>query len=83
MKRIKDFGKFYEETEYEINGVRYIVSSKFKPINICKIDNTINDKLKKYLGGDFAPLTKLSQETTIQAEYVMTAGEEEKCSQTM
>ena len=38
MKKLKDFYGFISEEEYVIGGVRYKVSSKFAPANICKIE---------------------------------------------
>ncbi len=66
--------------EYIINGVRYIVSTQFS-----KTENkTMKEKLSDFIGSDFAHLTTDEDKNTIQAEYVCsTAGEEDKCSQTM
>ena len=60
--------------EYVINGVRYIVSTRFS-----KTENkTIKEKLSDFIGSDFAHLTTDEDENTIQAEYVCsTAGEED------
>ncbi len=77
-KRLNDFVDFNRDSEYEINGVRYIVSSKFPPCKITKIENTINDRLKNHIGSDFAHLTTDEDKNTIQAEYVCsTAGKED------
>ncbi len=46
------------DAEYEINGVKYIVSSRFANANICHLENTMTDKLKNYVGSDFADLLK-------------------------
>lgn len=45
--------------EYMINGVRYIVCGKFEDFNIKKYSdsNHLNNRLKKYLTGDFAELS--------------------------
>lgn len=45
--------------EYMINGVRYIVFGKFEDFNIKKYSdsNHLNNRLKKYLTGDFAELS--------------------------
>ncbi len=57
LKEIVPFGKFAEETEYVINGVRYIVSSKFKQNETSfEFKNSIKDRTKKYLGSDFSEL---------------------------
>ncbi len=75
MKEIVSVGT--GENEYVINGVRYIVSSRFIPENFHKIENTITDKLKNFIGGDFADLITDEENAKIDAEYVMTAGKEE------
>lgn len=78
MKKLKDFYGLISEEEYVVGGVRYKVSSKFAPANICKIENTISDKAQKYVGSDFAHLTKTQDKNTMNAEYVcLTAGKED------
>ena len=78
MKKLKGFYGLISEEEYVIGGVRYKVSSKFAPANICKIENTISDKAQKYVGSDFAHLTKTQDKNTMNAEYVcLTAGKED------
>ena len=78
IKKINDFCGFLEEDEYVIGGVLYKVSSSFAPANICNLENTISDKVQKYVGSDFAHLTTDEDENTIQAEYVCsTAGKED------
>lgn len=60
--------------EYVINGVRYIVSTRFSKIE----SKTMKEKLSEFIGSDFAHLTTTEDENTIQAEYVCsTAGEED------
>ncbi|MBR4049897.1 MAG: hypothetical protein IKK09_05315 [Clostridia bacterium] len=69
-----------DANEYVINGVRYIVSSRFSKTE----HKTMKEKLSEFIGSDFAHLTTTEDKNTIQAEYVCsTAGEEDKCSQTM
>ena len=78
MKKLKDFYGLASDSEYVIDGVLYKVSSKFAPANICKIENTISDKARKYVGSDFAHLTKTQDKNTMNAEYVcLTAGKED------
>lgn len=62
------------DNEYVINGVRYIVSTRFS-----KTENkTMKEKLSDFIGSDFAHLTTNEDKNTIQAEYVCsTAGEED------
>lgn len=78
MKKIKNFYGLGCDSEYAIDGVLYKVSSKFAPVNISKIENTISDKAQKYVGSDFAHLTKTQDKNTMNAEYVcLTAGKED------
>lgn len=78
MKKLKDFYGLISEEEYVIGGVRYKVSSKFVPTNISKIENTISDKAQKYVGSNFAHLTKTQDKNTMNAEYIcLTAGKED------
>ena len=76
---IVSFGS--EEREYTINGVRYIVESRYEPINFRNIGQTtkLGSCLKSYITGDFADLPSLSADGKIDAEYVCTAaGKEEQ-----
>ena len=61
-----------DANEYVINGVRYIVSTRFS-----KTENkTLKEKLSEFIGGDFAHLTTTQDTNTINTEYVnSTAGE--------
>ena len=77
IKKINDFCGFLEEDEYVIGGVLYKVSSSFAPANILNLENTIDDKVQKYIGSDFAHLTLVPDEDKIEAEYVTTAGKED------
>ena len=63
-----------ETEEYVINGVRYIVSTKHSETESM----TFVDKIKRYLGSDFAHLTTAEDINTINTECVcMTAGKED------
>lgn len=77
IKKINDFCGFLEEDEYVIGGVLYKVSSSFAPANICNLENTMREKVEKYVGSDFAHLTLVPDEDKIKAEYVTTAGKED------
>lgn len=77
IKKINDFCGFLGEEEYVIGGVLYKVSSSFVPANICNLENTIGDKVQKYVGSDFAHLTLVPDTDKIEAEYVTTAGKED------
>ena len=60
--------------EYVINGVRYFVSVKHSGTESM----TFIDKIKRYLGSDFAHLTTAEDINTINTECVcMTAGKED------
>ena len=61
-----------DANEYVINGVRYLVSSRFS-----KTENkTMKEKLSDFIGSDFAHLTTTQDTNTINTEYVnSTAGE--------
>lgn len=63
-----------DANEYVINGVRYIVSTRFTETE----NKTMKEKLSEFIGSDFAHLTTNEDENTIQAEYVCsTAGKED------
>lgn len=63
-----------------INGVRYIVCGKFEDFNIKKYSdsNHLNNRLKKYLTGDFAELSVDSINDKMTDEYdCSTVGKED------
>ena len=61
-----------ETEEYEINGVRYIVTQKFS----TKENKTMKEKISAFIGSDFAHLTIADDINTLNTEYVnSTAGE--------
>ena len=69
-----------QETVYVINGVRYIVSSTFrsKKANKARSSQTLTDRIKKIITGDFVPLTKENPPSKMAEEYVCsTAGKED------
>ena len=68
------------EHEYKIGDVTYIVTSHFaKPTDTEKL--TITDRMKSFVGGDFADLTADMDSATINDEYVCSAaGKEDTCS---
>ena len=66
---------------YVINGVRYVVSSKYqKPdFNDLKQNTVLNDCVENYLTSDFADLPSVDTDNIINTEYDCTAaGQEEK-----
>ncbi len=65
--------------EYVINGVRYVVESRFqKPNHKNNRKNTLlKDCIKNYLTSDFADLPSDDKDNIINAEYDCTAAEKE------
>ena len=61
-----------DANEYVINGVRYVVSTRFS-----KTENkTMKEKISAFIGSDFAHLTNADDINTLNTEYVnSTAGE--------
>ena len=68
------------EHEYKIGDVTYIISSHFaQPSEPVK--ETLSDRLKHFVGGDFADLTADVEKYKIDSEYVCSAaGKEDLCS---
>ena len=61
-----------ETEEYEINGVRYIVTQKFS----TKEAKTMKERISAFIGSDFAHLTNADNINTLNTENVnSTAGE--------
>ena len=58
--------------EYVVNGVRYIVSTRFSKTE----SKTMKEKLSEFIGGDFAHLTTTQDINTINTEYVNSTAEE-------
>lgn len=54
--------------EYVINGVRYIVSSRFADPK--KNHETMKERVEKYVKSDFADLTANGSSDIIKGEYV-------------
>ena len=65
-------------TEYQINGVTYLIDAVFLP---AKQKITLRDRLKSYLKNHYTDLTHCKSGTILQSEYVLTAGKEDLCSQ--
>ena len=70
-----------DDHEYSVNGVRYVVSSRFqKPFEKPK-NPMMSERVNHYLSGDFAELTVNKHYSTMAEEYVCsTVGEEALCS---
>ncbi len=64
------------EHEYIVNGVKYVVASRFEPLT-NKVSPIINDRFAKVITNDFTPLTKLPQDDKMASEYVCSAAGEE------
>ncbi len=62
-------GLYGGEQEYVINGVRYIVESRFESYKDKNI-TTINDRFSKVITGDFAELPIEKTADTIESEYI-------------
>ena len=69
-----------DEREYKIGDVTYIVTSHFaKPTDTEKL--TITDRMKRFVGSDFADLTGELDTDIMNAEYgCSAAGKEDTCS---
>ena len=64
--------KIDNANEYVINGVRYIVTTRFSK----KENKTMKEKISAFIGSDFAHLTNADDINTLNTEYVnSTAGE--------
>ncbi len=55
-----------DANEYVINGVRYVVSTQHSKTETM----TLKDRIKKYIGSDFAHLTTCNDINTINTECV-------------
>lgn len=66
--------------EYVINGVRYVVESRFqKPDYKKKSQNTmLKDRIGNYITSDFADLPSDNEDNIINTEYDCTAAEKEE-----
>ena len=76
VKSMVWFGK--RETEYRINGVRYLVSSRYIPVEIYDLkDNTLSEKMKCHINSGVADLTALTETDMLNANSCLAAGKEE------
>ncbi len=67
-----------EDRSYTVNGVKYVVSSRFAPTRIKeKREPTLSDRLHSYIGSGFAKLTIMGQTDIIADEYACSAAGEE------
>ncbi|HCW33319.1 MAG TPA: hypothetical protein DGG22_01990 [Ruminococcaceae bacterium] len=66
--------------KYVINGVRYIVFNRFERIDIKNYrgNNHLNERLEKYITGDFAELPVNNNDDKMAGEYdCSTVGKED------
>ena len=67
-----------EDRSYIVNGVKYVVSSRFTPTRIKeKCEPTLSDRLHSFIGSGFAKLTIPGQTDIICDEYACSAAGEE------
>ena len=65
------------EHEYTVNGVKYIVNSKFKQVDFKNFKDTLTEVIGKYIQNDLAEWTNDENGGKIDTECVSTAGKEE------
>lgn len=67
------------QQEYVINGVRYVVESKFQKSDYKKPNKNIllNNRIGNYLTSDFADLPSVGTSNIISTEYDCTAAGKE------
>ena len=65
--------------EYVINGVRYIVESRYEPADLRHLNqNTrIDHRLEHYITGDFADFPTAPEADTMEPGYVCSAAGKE------
>lgn len=61
--------------EYVINGVKYIVSSRFQEANPKENSKLLSDRIQRFIGSDFAHLTKFEKCAIRDSGYVCSAAE--------
>ena len=75
IKMLRAFGE--GKQEYVVNGVRYIVSSRFQPLKPKAEIITLKNRMCQYLGNELAESIPTDNSATIVGECVSTAGKEE------
>ena len=79
IKRMVWFGN--QKSEYDINGVRYLVSSRFIPIDIHNLKtDTLSDRIRHHLDSGFADLTSCSGKGILIGENTYLAAGKEDCN---
>lgn len=62
------------ESKYEINGVRYVVASRFRPFGDT---DSLQDRMRHIIKSKIIDLTAIRKPTTIDSEYVCSAAGKE------
>ena len=65
------------EHEYTVNGVKYIVNSQFKKVDLNNFKDTLAEVIGKYIQNDLAQWTNEESGGIMNTECVSTAGKEE------
>ena len=66
-------GLYADDREYVINGVKYVVSSRFKKFDLKKCGPNLREKMENVIVSDFAPLTIEGLKDTMADEYTCSA----------
>ena len=68
-----------DTNEYVINGVRYIVESRYEPTNFKRMESNrrIDHRLEKYIKSPLTDLPLSSEDDTLKAGYVCSAAGKE------
>ncbi|MBE7009828.1 MAG: hypothetical protein E7422_12100 [Ruminococcaceae bacterium] len=67
-----------DEHEYVVNGVRYIVSTRYAPTALDgEGEHTLSDRLKNYVSSDLSDLTESGGEGMLEDEYAFSAAGKE------
>ena len=65
------------EHEYTVNGVKYIVNSEFKKVDLNNFKDTLAEVIGKYIQNDLAQCTNEENGGIMSTECVSTAGKED------